>query len=69
MIGDYIKHTLIGTYVDTNIDNNDFKIICAKADDIFYHIKESQAKIKKNNTLAVAISLKKSQHNEYFLQI
>ena len=48
MIGDYIKHTLIGTYVDTNIDNNDFKIICAKADDIFYHIKESQTKIKKN---------------------
>ena len=35
-------------YLGISLDNNDFKIICAKADDIFYHIKESQAKIKKN---------------------
>ena len=41
MIGDYLKHKEIGTYVDTNIDNNDFKIIISKVDDIFYKITEN----------------------------
>ena len=48
MIGDYLKHKEIGTYVDTNIDNNDFKIIISKVDDIFYKITENQSKKKKN---------------------
>jgi hypothetical protein len=48
MIGDYLKHKEIGTYVDTNIDNNDFKIIITKVDDIFYKITENQSKKKKN---------------------
>ena len=48
MIGDYLKHKEIGTYVDTNIDNNDFKIILSKVDDIFYKITENQSKKKKN---------------------
>ena len=48
MIGDYLKHKEIGTYVDTNIDNNDFKIISSKVDDIFYKITENQSKKKKN---------------------
>ena len=48
MIGNYVSHKEIGTYVDTNIDNNDFKIILSKVDDIFYHISEEQTKKKKN---------------------
>ena len=48
MIGNYMTHKEIGTYVDTNIDNNDFKIILSKVDDIFYHISEEQTKKKKN---------------------
>ena len=48
MIGDYLKHKEIGTYVDTNIDNNDYKIIISKVDDIFYKISEKQTKNKKN---------------------
>ena len=48
MIGNYMSHKEIGTYVDTNIDNNDFKIILSKVDDIFYHISEEQTKKKKN---------------------
>ena len=48
MIGDYLKHNEIGTYVDTNIDNDDFKIILSKVDDIFYNITEKQTKSKKN---------------------
>ena len=48
MIGDYLKHNEIGTYVDTNIDNDDFKIILSKVDDIFYNITEKQTKAKKN---------------------
>ena len=48
MIGDYLKHKEIGTYVDTNIDNNDYKIIISKVDDIFYKISGKQTKNKKN---------------------
>ena len=48
MIGDYLKHKEIGTYVDTNIDNDDFKIILSKVDDIFYNITEKHTKAKKN---------------------
>ena len=48
MIGNYLTHKEIGTYVDTNIDNNDFKLIISKVDDIFYHISEEHSKKKKN---------------------
>ena len=48
MIGNYMTHKEIGTYVDTNIDNNDFKLILSKVDDIFYNISEEQTKKKKN---------------------
>ena len=48
MIGDYLKHQEIGTYVDTNIDNNDFKLILSKVDGIFSRISEEQSKRKKN---------------------
>ena len=48
MIGNYLSHKEIGTYVDTNIDNNDFKLILSKVDDIFYRITEEQSKQKKN---------------------
>ena len=48
MIGDYLKHQEIGTYVDTNIDNNDFKLILSKVDGIFSRISEEQTKRKKN---------------------
>ena len=47
MIGNYLTHKEIGTYVDTNIDNNDFKLIISKVDDIFYYISEEQSKKKK----------------------
>ena len=48
MIGNFLTHKEIGTYVDTNIDNNDFKLIISKVDDIFAHISEEQIKRKKN---------------------
>ena len=47
MIGNYLTHKEIGTYVDSNIDNNDFKLIISKVDDIFYHISEEQSKKRK----------------------
>ena len=48
MIGNYLTHKEIGTYVDTSIDNNDYKLIISKVDDIFNHISEEQSKKKKN---------------------
>ena len=48
MIGNYLTHKEIGTYVDTSIDNNDYKLIVSKVDDIFNHISEEQSKKKKN---------------------
>ena len=47
MIGDYLKHKEIGTYVDTNIENNDYKIIISKVDDIFYKTSETNKEQKK----------------------
>ena len=48
MMGNYQTHKEIGTFLDNNMNNNDFENIKFTCDDIFKNSSEEKSKTKKN---------------------